>query len=179
MPTDAHNPVISKSRSTFTEFFRRFARSASDRLGSTWSFMAALAVVIAWAVTGPIFDYSNTWQLVINTGTTIVTFLMVFLIQNAQNRDAVAIHLKLDELIRALDQARNNMVDLEDRSDEEIREVRAEFADLSNNSGGARESRPRSADRRSAPPVGNATDARSGADAFPTAADVSKVRSVG
>jgi low affinity Fe/Cu permease len=149
MTTSPKSSADGKSRSTFTEFFRRFARSASDRLGSTWSFMAAMLVVIAWAVTGPVFHYSNTWQLVINTGTTIVTFLMVFLIQNAQNRDAVAIHLKLDELIRALDQARNGMVDLENRSDEEIREVRAEFADLSNGVRAERE--------ESIPPVAGAT----------------------
>jgi low affinity Fe/Cu permease len=168
MTTDAEGLTDGPARSNVTEFFRRFARTASDRLGSTWSFMAALLVVMVWAITGPLFQYSDTWQLVINTGTTIVTFLMVFLIQNAQNRDAVAIHLKLDELIRALDQARNGMVDLENRSDEEISEVRAEFADISHGRSGARDDSVR--------PITSATEARAGANNFPTAADVGKVR---
>ena len=94
-------------------------------------FLAALAVVIVWAFTGPLYGFSDTWQLVINTGTTIITFLMVFLIQNTQNRDAKAIHLKLDELIRALKGARNNLVDLEELSDEELRKLHLEFQRLS------------------------------------------------
>lgn len=94
------------------------------------TFLAGLCVVIAWAVTGPLFHYSDTWQLVINTGTTIVTFLMVFLIQNTQNRDARAMHLKLDELIRAGTKARDIMVGLESCSDAEIAEISAEFTKL-------------------------------------------------
>src|SRR5690349_6503633 len=102
------------------EMFRKFSQKTSAMVGSPWAFMIAVAVIVVWAVTGPLFHFSDTWQLVINTGTTIVTFLMVFLIQNTQNRDAKAIHLKLDELIRAVKDARNNLVDLEDMSDEEL-----------------------------------------------------------
>src|SRR5262249_10182948 len=104
-----------------------FARHTSSGVGSPWAFTLAVLVIIVWAFTGPIFHFSDTWQLVINTGTTIVTFLMVFLIQNTQNRDAVAIHLKLDELIRALKGARNKLVDLEELSDEELEALRQEF----------------------------------------------------
>src|ERR1041384_6153285 len=95
----ARHPVQSLS---MREWFRRFAHRTADAVGSPWTFFAAIVVVLLWAVTGPYFRYSDTWQLIINTGTTILTFLMVFLIQNTQNRDAKAIHLKLDELIRAL-----------------------------------------------------------------------------
>ena len=86
--------------------FRRFAHAAAATMGTPWAFLVALAVIVGWAVTGPVFGFSDTWQLVINTGTTIVTFLMVFLIQNTQNRDARALHLKLDELLRAVAAAR-------------------------------------------------------------------------
>jgi low affinity Fe/Cu permease len=89
-------------------------------LGSAWAFAGAIVILIVWGLTGPVFHYSDTWQLIINTGTTIVTFLMVFLIQNTQNRDAKAIQLKLDELIRALKGARNQLVDLENLSDEDL-----------------------------------------------------------
>lgn len=109
------------------EFFRRFAQRTSAVVGSPWSFMIAVAVIVVWAVTGPLFGFSDTWQLVINTSTTIVTFLMVFLIQNTQNRDAKAIHLKLDELIRGVEKARNRLVDLEHMSDEELDELQKEF----------------------------------------------------
>ncbi|MCC6801483.1 MAG: low affinity iron permease family protein [Anaerolineae bacterium] len=109
------------------EMFRKFAHTISGIVGSPWSFIVALGIIVVWAITGPIFHFSDTWQLVINTGTTIVTFLMVFLIQNTQNRDAKAIHLKLDELIRSAEQARDNMVDLEDMSDEELAQLEAEF----------------------------------------------------
>jgi low affinity Fe/Cu permease len=118
------------AKSNLNENFRRFAHWTSDVTGSPWTFMGAVGVIAAWAVTGPIFHYSDTWQLVINTGTTIVTFLMVFLIQNTQNRDAQAIHLKLDELIRAVEGARNNLVDLENMSDEELAVLRAQFERL-------------------------------------------------
>src|SRR3954463_15798481 len=90
--------------------FRVFARTSSSVLGSPWAFIAALLIIVVWGMTGPVFHFSDTWQLIINTGTTIVTFLMVFLIQNTQNRDAKAVHLKLDELIRALQGARNRLV---------------------------------------------------------------------
>ena len=107
------------------------ATKATIWTGTTAAFGAAVTLIVVWAATGPIFHYSDTWQLVINTGTTIITFLMVFLIQNTQNRDAVAIHLKLDELIRALKGARNKLVDLEELSDEELEALRKEFQRLS------------------------------------------------
>jgi len=108
---------------TRTDRFARFSARSSHYLGSRWAFIAAIGVILVWAITGPIFHYSDTWQLVINTGTTIVTFLMVFLIQNTQNRDARAIHLKLNELIHAIDKARNNMIDVENLSDLELDEL--------------------------------------------------------
>jgi low affinity Fe/Cu permease len=107
--------------------FRVFARRSSAILGSAWAFVAAVLIIAVWGLTGPTFHFSDTWQLIINTGTTIVTFLMVFLIQNTQNRDAKAMHLKLDELIRALGKARNEMVDLENLSDEELRKLEEQF----------------------------------------------------
>ncbi|MCL4295359.1 MAG: low affinity iron permease family protein [Anaerolineae bacterium] len=109
------------------DFFRRFSHAASNAVGSSWAFLIAVIVIATWAVSGPIFNFSDTWQLVINTGTTIVTFLMVFLIQNTQNRDAKAIHLKLDELLKAVEGARNNLIDLEDMADEELEELQQEF----------------------------------------------------
>jgi low affinity Fe/Cu permease len=110
--------------------FHRFAMATSRRVGSPWAFCLALAVVVVWGVTGPIFGFSDTWQLVINTGTTIVTFLMVFLIQNAQNRDARAMHLKLDELVHAVSKARNRLVDAEDMEEEELDRLEQEFRRL-------------------------------------------------
>jgi low affinity Fe/Cu permease len=114
------------------ELFRKFAHKTSEVVGSPWAFILAVTIIVIWAVTGPIFHFSDTWQLVINTGTTIVTFIMVFLIQNTQNRDAVAIHLKLDELIRAVQGARNSLVDLEDLSDEELKQLQKAFQRLRN-----------------------------------------------
>jgi low affinity Fe/Cu permease len=111
-------------------FFTRIAHRVAHASGSAWAFGLALVVVVAWAVSGPIFHYSDTWQLTINTGTTIVTFLMVFLIQNTQNRDTQVIQLKLDELIRAVQRARNELVDLEDLSDEELGRLQKEFEEL-------------------------------------------------
>src|SRR5215471_2598694 len=110
-------------RSSFRICSQFFAQAA----GSPWAFALAAASVVVWLITGPRFGYSNTWQLVINTGTTIVTFLMVFLIQNSQNRDTKAIHLKLDELLRAVQGARTSMVDLEELSDEELDRLKHEF----------------------------------------------------
>lgn len=110
--------------------FHIFAYRASKIIGSPWTFVAAVAITLSWAASGPIFGYSDTWQLVINTGTTIVTFLIVFLIQNTQNRDSQAVHLKLDELIRALGPARNRLVDLEDCTDEELATLTEEFKRL-------------------------------------------------
>lgn len=112
------------------DLFRRFAHRASDTMGSPWLFILAFAIVAAWAVTGPLFDFSNTWQLVINTGTTIITFLMVFVIQNTQNRDAHAMHLKLDELLRAVKDARNDLINLENCTDEQLARYEEEFKRL-------------------------------------------------
>jgi low affinity Fe/Cu permease len=107
--------------------FGRFATQASAWLGSKWAFAGAGLVIVIWGLTGPIFHYSDTWQLVINTGTTIVTFLMVFLIQNTQNRDARAINLKLNELIHAIDAARDQMIDIESLSDLELNAIQARY----------------------------------------------------
>src|ERR1043166_1751289 len=107
--------------------FGVFARKTSNILGSAWAFVLAIVIIFIWALTGPAFHYSDTWQLIINTGTTIVTFLMVFLIQNTQNRDAKAVHLKLDEIIRALKGARNELVDLETLSDEDLAKLEKQF----------------------------------------------------
>ena len=112
------------------EAFRRFARKVSDLLGQAEVFLIAVAVVVVWAALGPLYHYSDTWQLVVNTATTIVTFLMVFLIQNTQNRDAKAIHLKLDELIRGVRGARTGLVRLEELTDEELKELEASFESL-------------------------------------------------
>ena len=109
------------------EVFRKFASKTADWMGRSWAFIGAATIIVVWAFTGPLFHYSDTWQLVINTGTTIITFLMVFLIQNTQNRDAKAIHLKLDELIRSIKGARNSMVDLEEMSDQELKELKNQF----------------------------------------------------
>jgi low affinity Fe/Cu permease len=119
--------------------FGIFARQTSTILGTAWAFVVALLVIVVWATTGPTFQYSDTWQLIINTGTTIVTFLMVFLIQNTQNRDAKAVHLKLDELIRALGPARNKLVDLEKLSDDQLKALEGEFEKLRKKAEGAKE----------------------------------------
>jgi low affinity Fe/Cu permease len=112
------------------DWFRRFAHRTADVVGSPWAFLLAIVVVLAWAVTGPMFQYSDTWQLVINTGTTILTFLMVFLIQNTQNRDAKAIQLKLDELLRGVAGARTKLVHLEELSDDELADLQEQFKQL-------------------------------------------------
>jgi low affinity Fe/Cu permease len=113
-----------------SEIFRRFSHRIALAVGSAWAFLVAVGVVLAWGLTGPIFGYSDTWQLVINTGTTVVTFLVVFIIQNTQNRDAKAIHLKLDELIRAVQGARTELVELEELSDEDLAALQEEFHEL-------------------------------------------------
>jgi len=111
-------------------FFRRFAQATATGMGSHWAFGIAACACLLWALTGPVFHYSNTWQLVINTATTVLTFLAVFLIQNTQNRNSLAVQLKLDELLRAVDTARTSLVDLEDSTDEEIDKLRGEFQRL-------------------------------------------------
>lgn len=110
-----------------SEVFRVFARNSSVVLGSAWTFAAAILIIVAWGLSGPKFHYSDTWQLIINTGTTIVTFLMVFLIQNTQNRDAKSVHLKLDEIIRAVKGARNELVSLQESSDEDLKKLEEQF----------------------------------------------------
>jgi low affinity Fe/Cu permease len=120
-------PPEAKARLTH-DWFGHFATFASNWLGSPWAFV--LAMFIIWGITGPIFHFSDTWQLIINTGTTIVTFLMVFLIQNTQNRDARAINLKLNELIRAIDKAGNQMIDVESLSDLELDELQARYTKI-------------------------------------------------
>ncbi len=110
------------------DVFHRFARSTSEILGSSKAFVAAIAAIVIWGATGPLFGFSDTWQLVVNTTTTIVTFLMVFLLQNTQNRDGQAVQLKLDELVRAIEGARNSMVDIENLSDEQLKRLQEQFA---------------------------------------------------
>ena len=132
MPNN-RKPNEEKRRDFFcivTDVFRVFAHRASIVVGTAWAFAIAILIIVLWGLTGPHFHYSDTWQLIINTGTTIVTFLMVFVIQNTQNRDAKAIHLKLDELIRAMRGARNKLVDLEELSDDELKKLEEEFQRL-------------------------------------------------
>lgn len=111
--------------------FRKLAQTCSDFFGRPIAFFIAVTIVLIWGALGPIFAYSDTWQLVINTGTTIVTFLMVFLVQNTQNRDAKAIHIKLDELIRAVSKARNDLLNVEDEPDQKLKDLHQEFQALS------------------------------------------------
>ena len=112
------------------DLFARWANRAATLTGHYLTFLAALSVVLIWAVSGPFFGFSETWQLVINTGTTIVTFLMVFLIQNTQNRDALAVHLKLDELIRAIEEADNELMSAEDETDNELAALKEKYMRL-------------------------------------------------
>ena len=112
------------------EYFRKFAHVVSIAAGKPYSFVIAVFLIAVWLITGPFFHYSDTWQLIINTSTTIVTFLMVFLIQSQQNRDSRAIHLKLDELIRGIEGARNELLDIEDCTDAELETLQDEFKSL-------------------------------------------------
>jgi low affinity Fe/Cu permease len=113
-----------------TSFFTRFAKWTAHATGRPATFAFAAGIIVAWGVSGPLFKFSDTWQLVINTGTTIITFLMVFLIQNTQNRDARAMHLKLDELLRSVEGARVSMANLENLPDEELKKLSEEFKQL-------------------------------------------------
>ena len=117
-------------RRAATDSFRRFAHRVSVAVGAPWAFVTSVAVVAGWVITGPLFHYSDAWQLSINTATTIITFLMVFVIQNTQNRDSQVAQLKLDELIRAVRKARNELVDLEALPDRELEALHRQFADL-------------------------------------------------
>ncbi|MGH9872673.1 MAG: low affinity iron permease family protein [Pyrinomonadaceae bacterium] len=109
------------------QVFRKFSVSAANALGSSWMFIANVLLILVWLVAGPFFHYSDTWQLIVNTATTVFTYLAVFLIQNTQNRDAVATHLKLDELIKGVEGARTRLVNLEKLSDEELAALQEEF----------------------------------------------------
>ena len=113
-----------------SSWFTTFAKTTSRATGRPSAFVAAGAIIVVWVVTGPLFHFSDTWQLVINTGTTIVTFLMVFLIQNTQNRDSEALQVKLDELIRAIDGAHNALLDLEELEDQELDRIRLNYTNL-------------------------------------------------
>jgi low affinity Fe/Cu permease len=130
--------------------FARLARATSLFAGHPLSFALAFGIVLTWAISGPLFDFSNTWQLVINTGTTIVTFLMVFLIQNTQNRDAIAMHLKLDELIRTSHDANNTLLNMEELSEQDLSAIRDQYEELA-------------AEARRNPAIGNVEDGVSGA----------------
>jgi len=122
-----------KQPSALLQAFHRFAHNVAHATGSPVAFVSAVVIILAWAVTGPIFHYSDTWQLIINTGTTIITFLMVFLIQATQNRDGRAVQLKLDELIRSQTKARNVFAALEDAGEDEIKKFEEEFRELRKN----------------------------------------------
>lgn len=129
-------------------WFGRVAQTTSHYAGRPLAFATALGIVLVWGISGPLFGFSDTWQLVINTGTTIVTFLMVFLIQNSQNRDTMAVHLKLDELLRALRSARNDIIDLEECDDAELERIRTEYRELADKAHSIKEDREDAAGRR-------------------------------
>jgi low affinity Fe/Cu permease len=123
---------MSKQRPKQSLFYQ-IARNTSEAVGSPFASIAAVSVIIIWASLGAFFKFSDTWQLVINTGTTIITFLMFFLIQNSQNRDAKAVQIKLDELIRSIDSARNEIIDVEDSSEQDLNKLQQDFSKLGNN----------------------------------------------
>jgi low affinity Fe/Cu permease len=122
--------MAKSNRRAWNEWMSRFSHRVTLLAGSSTSFVIALVVVLVWVATGPAFGYSDTWQLVINTGTTIVTFLMVFLIQRSQNKDSRALHLKLNEIVAALDGASNRLIDVEDLTEEELETMQAHFGEL-------------------------------------------------
>ena len=122
-------------------WFGRLAQTTARYAGRPSAFAVALGIVLVWGISGPVFGFSDTWQLVINTGTTIVTFLMVFLIQNSQNRDTMALHLKLDELLRAVKSARNDIIDLEECDDAELERIHKEYRELADKAHSIREDR--------------------------------------
>jgi low affinity Fe/Cu permease len=125
-----------------TTWFTRFTKWTAHATGRPATFLLACAVIIAWAVLGPYFRFSDTWQLVINTGTTIITFLMVFLIQSTQNRDTEALQVKLDEVIRAIGHARNELLDLEELDEKDLDQLRTAFVDLARKARGERAKGP-------------------------------------
>lgn len=125
------NPgAAAQQRPRMNERFRKFAQRVSHLVGTSWAFIIAILLLVVWGVTGPIFRFSDSWQLVINTGTTIVTFLMVFLIQRAQNKDARAIHLKLNEIVAAVEGASNRLVNVEDLTEDEVSLLHRHYARL-------------------------------------------------
>src|SRR5688572_13413729 len=124
---DINATPVKPAAPQLAERFRLFSRQVAQAAGSPWAFIAGVLITLVWAFTGQYFDYSENWQLVINTGTTIVTFLMVFVIQNTQSRDSKELHLKLDELLRAIENARNTIINCADLSDEELEEMHAEI----------------------------------------------------
>jgi low affinity Fe/Cu permease len=128
--THADGTALALLKTVVTDVFHKIAKDTATAVGRPLSFLIAVLVIAAWAMMGPLFHFSDTWQLIINTSTTIVTFLMVFLIQNTQNRDAKAVHLKLDELLRATHAARNSLVDLESMTDAELERLQREFERL-------------------------------------------------
>jgi low affinity Fe/Cu permease len=121
--------------------FTRFAKKTAHYTGKPVTFISAAAIILIWALTGPLFNFSNTWQLIINTGTTIITFLMVFLIQNTQNRDTEALQLKLDEIIRSMKGARNEVLELEELDENELDQIRAEYLTLAHKARDKKEKR--------------------------------------
>lgn len=137
------------------ETFRHFARATADAVGSPLAFLAAVVITLVWAGLGPVFHYSDTWQLAINTGTTIATFLMVFLIQYTQNRDARVVHLKLDELIRAVSAARTELVSMENLSDEQLDKLETDFKKLHDRAEGMLDKIEESRNRRGSQTVSN------------------------
>jgi len=130
MPKKANSSRSQQGRSSKSPLLEKFSYQATRATGTSYAFLIALGVIIVWAITGPIFGFSDTWQLVINTGTTIVTFLMVFLIQRAQNKDAVAIHLKLNEIVAAMEGASNRLIDIEDMTEADIEVLRNHYKKL-------------------------------------------------
>jgi low affinity Fe/Cu permease len=122
--------MVSRKTTQMTRWFTKFSTKVAELTGHYVAFVIALGIILIWAITGPFFGFSNTWQLVINTGTTIVTFLMVFLIQHTQNRDSLAMQLKLDELIRAMESADNEIIFAEEESDETLRELKQKYQSL-------------------------------------------------
>ena len=128
--TTSEDDAVAVSPSNGHSIFRRFSQATATAMGTSWAFIVAVLIICIWATSGPLFGFSDTWQLVINTGTTIITFLMVFLIQNTQNRDARAMHLKLDEIVRALGDARNELIDVEQADDAAVDRLSEEFQEL-------------------------------------------------
>ena len=120
-----------KNKQNGAGFFEKFATKVTRKAGSTGAFISAFTIILIWIISGPLFNYSDTWQLVINTGTTIITFLMVFLIQKSQNKDSIAVHIKLNELVASNENASNRMVDVEGLSEEELRTIAKYFEKLS------------------------------------------------